>query len=152
MESYQQFPAERGFSDIVNIMDAADVAADVAESAHHAGSSIVGELGSLGKTMFFQILGKSDNQNLKHHEIKDKKKVDDELSEEEHAAKVAAFYQQYYAQKRRIEKIEEQREEQKEEAEKLEELNEERIAKSQMGVPAEVAKTRSEIGRNFGQE
>lgn len=127
-------------------------AADVAEAAHDASGGIVDEFKKLGKSAFLQLLGKSDNGDLKHHEIKDKAKVDDELSESEYQAKIKAFYEEYYAQKRRLAQMEAKHEEQKEEAEKLEELNEERVAKSRMGVPAEVAKTRAEMGRNFGQE
>ncbi len=136
-------------------MDAQDVAGEVAEAAQHAGSGIFEEFKKLGSTFFTQMLGTSANSDLKHYEIKELAKKDKNFSKEasaEVAARVKAYYEEYYAtQKRRREQLEDQKEEREEEEKKLEKLNEERVAKSQMGVSPEVAKTRAEI-KNYGAE
>src|SRR3989338_8576930 len=136
-------------------MDAGSVAAGVAESAHSAGSGIAGELKQIGKSAFSQLLGHSENGDLKHGDIKNLAKADDKFSqvaEEEQKAKVKAIYEEYYLRKKKQEQTEAQREKQEEEAEKLEELNEVRVAATQRTTSPQIAKTRAEIGRNYGQE
>ena len=136
-------------------MDAGSVAAGVAESAHSAGSGIAGELKQIGKSAFSQLLGHSENGDLKHGDIKELAKADDKFSqvaEEEQKAKVKAIYEEYYLRKKKQEQTEAQREKQEEEAEKLEELNEVRVAATQRTTSPQIAKTRAEIGRNYGQE
>ncbi len=136
-------------------MDPSDIANEAVEAAHHAGSGIVGEFKKFGSAFFSQLLGSSPNADLKHNEIKDLVKGDKEFSEAasaEVAARVKAYYDEYYAiQKKRQEKMEEAEEQKEEEGNKLEELNEQRVAKAQMGVSPEIAKTRAEI-KNYGSE
>lgn len=136
-------------------MDASNVASSVAESAHQAGSGFAQELKNIGKSAFSQLLGHSDNSDLKHGDIKELAKGDDKFSEAaaaEQQAKVRAVYADYYAKKKKQEQLALQREEQERQAEKMEHVNEERVAAGQMGVSPQIAKTRAEIGRNFGQE
>jgi len=136
-------------------MDAQNVAGEVAQAAHHASSGIFDEFKKLGSSFLGQIVGSSPNADLKHNEIKDLAKGDKEFSEvasAEVAARVKAYYEQYYQlQKKRKEQLEEKEESKEEEEKKMEELNEERVAKGQMGVGAEIAKTRAEI-KNYGAE
>lgn len=136
-------------------MDAQDVAGEVAEVAHHASSQIVDEFKKLGSAFLGQIISLSPNANLKHHEVKELAKNDKEFSEAagaEVAARVKAYYEQYYhLQKKRKEQLEEQQEQKEEEEKKLEDLNERRVVKDQMGVSPEIAKARAEI-KNYGAE
>ena len=130
---------------------ASNAASTVAESAHHVGSGVIKGISDFGKSAFFQLFGKSDNENLKHHEIKQKGKEDDSWSaaEYERIKKVKAAYDAYYAQQKKLKETEEKHEEEREE---FEEINEKRVAKSQKWIGPQVAKTRAEIGRNYGQE
>ena len=126
-------------------MDTGSVASSVAESAHQAGSGLAEELKKIGKSAFLQLLGHTDDGDLKHNDIKELAKADDKFSEvaaEEQKAKVRAIYEEYFLRKKK----------QEEEAEKLEELNEVRVAATQRTSSPQIAKTRAEIGRNFGQE
>jgi|SRR3990167_6497912 len=136
-------------------MDTGSVASSVAESAHQAGSGLAEELKKIGKSAFLQLLGHTDDGDLKHNDIKELAKADDKFSEvaaEEQKAKVRAIYEEYFLRKKKQEQMEAQREKQEEEAEKLEELNEVRVAATQRTSSPQIAKTRAEIGRNFGQE
>ena len=136
-------------------MDAQNVAGEVAQAAHHAGSGIVDEFKKLGSVFLGQIVGSSPNADLKHHDVKKLALNDKEFSETasaEVSARVKAYYEQYYQmQKKRREQLGEQQEQKEEEEKKLEELNEQRVAKDQMGVSPEIAKTRAEI-KNYGAE
>ena len=136
-------------------MDADSVGSAVAEGAHQAGAGVVGDFKKLGKSMFAQLLGKSDNENLKHGEIKNLAKADDKFSEvavAEQQARIKAVYEEYYARKKKQEQMEQQRGKQEEEAEKMEELNEKRMAATEKTPSVQIAKTRAKIGKNFGQE
>jgi len=137
------------------IMDAENVASEVAQAAHHAGSGIADEFKKLGSTILSQIIGSSDNADLKHHEIKELAKDDREFSKAARAevtARVKAYYDEYYAMNKKKQELQdEQKEKQKEEEKKLEELNEKKVSRDQLIISSEIAKTRAEI-KNYGAE
>lgn len=131
-----------------------DVGHLVAQTTHTAGTDILEELAKIGKTALSQILGTSENYDLKHDDIKKMASEDDKFSESaisEQQAKIKAAYEAYYEQKRRREKLKEEEEQKEEERKKMEEVNAERVVKQKMAIPLGVAKTRAEI-KNYGAE
>lgn len=140
------------------IMDTANVAADVAETAGSAGKSFFGELKKVGSTAFAQLIGKSPNDpTLTDEELEKKQKDAEEFSQTEIAqlrSRIASMYQSYDALKKKEEKLEEEQKKQEKEFEKLEEINELKQSGNAVNVNVKTAvgKTSAETGKFYGAE
>lgn len=120
-----------------------NIGREVAKTTHHAGTSSQQGAQSFGKSAAQQLFGsKSDNEDLRHDEIEQKNKEDEQLSEQQFA-QVKAQYDEFYARKKKQEEMEKQRDEQEEEAKKMEELNEVKVNRQK---EAQIAKAQSSGG------
>lgn len=131
-------------------MDSAAVGEEVVDAAKSAGGGVATEFGRFGKTLFTQLLGIKDNENLSTEDLDEKTKDDEKFSKEAHAEMVQQIYEQYRHRRKKELQIEDRQEEQEKEAEKLTEINQ--LRASNDAVNAAASKGSAETGRNWGSE
>jgi len=129
------------------------IAHEIALNAHHASTSSHQGAQSFGKSAVQQLFGtKSDNEEMRHDQIQQKKKEDEEFSQQ-HIAKVMSQYNEFYAKKKRQEEVSKQHEELEQKAKKMEDLNEKKVERQKSAQIAKaISSSSAETRSNMGNE